>query len=61
MSDSAAISGTFAAIFSLEGSKKWIIRDGLTGISAGGSGAPRASGCVNWRGFLNWSPGLKPR
>ena len=44
MSARAAMSGTLAAIFSLLGSKKWIIRDGLTGISRTGSGAPRASG-----------------
>ena len=52
MSACVAISGTLAAIFSFEGSKKWIIREGLTGISIGGWGAPMASGCANWRGFL---------
>jgi hypothetical protein len=36
--------GTLAAIFSLPGSKKWIILDGRTGISRSGSGAPTASG-----------------
>jgi hypothetical protein len=33
-----------AAIFSLPGSKKWIIRDGRNGICRTGSGAPTASG-----------------
>ena len=37
-------SGTFAAIFSLLGSKKWIARLGRAGISRSGSGAPTASG-----------------
>jgi hypothetical protein len=46
-----------AAIFSFEGSKKWIIREGFTGISIGGWGAPIASGCPNWRGFLMRSSG----
>src|SRR3954471_5195878 len=44
MSAWVAISGTFAAIFSLLASKKWIIREGLNGISRTGSGAPIASG-----------------
>ena len=35
MSACLAMSGTFAAIFSFEASKKWIIRDGLNGISRG--------------------------
>ena len=39
-----ARSGTLAAIFSLLGSKKWIMRDGRNGISRTGSGAPIASG-----------------
>ena len=33
MSTVGAMSGTFATIFSLEKSRKWIIRDGLKGIS----------------------------
>ena len=33
MSACLAMSGTFAAIFSFEASKKWIIRDGGNGIS----------------------------
>ena len=44
MSAEAAISGSRASIFSLEGSKKWIIRIGATGISSNGEGAPMASG-----------------
>jgi hypothetical protein len=36
----------------LEKSRKWIIRDGLTGISASGSGAPIASGWKKSLGFL---------
>ncbi len=51
MSACLASSGAFAAIFSFEKSRKWIIRDGFTGISTGGSGAPIASGWVNCRGF----------
>ena len=39
-----AISGTFDAIFGLLGSKKWIMREGLNGISRSGAGAPSASG-----------------
>ncbi len=50
MSACLAMSGTLARIFSLDASKKWIIRDGLKGISCGGSGAPIASGLeeVSW-------------
>src|SRR4051812_23067799 len=44
MSTVGAMSGTFATIFSLEKSRKWIIREGLTGISRSGSGASRARG-----------------
>src|SRR5919108_4155856 len=51
MSLAATISGTFATIFSLLASRKWIIRDGLTGISRGGSGAPSASGLKKSRGL----------
>ena len=49
MSVFAAI-GQLARIFALEGSKKWIIREGVTGISGTGSGAPRASGVKKSRG-----------
>src|SRR5919202_3427886 len=51
MSHWAARSGSLPAIFSLLGSKKWIIRDGVTGISASGSGAPMARGFAKSRGF----------
>ncbi len=45
------MSGSRASIFSLDGSKKWIIRDGVTGISRTGSGAPMASGAKCERGL----------
>ena len=45
------MSGSFAAIFSFEGSKKWIIREGVNGISSSGSGAPCASGLAKSRGL----------
>src|SRR5262245_29928683 len=51
MSACFAMSGSFAAIFSLEGSKKWMQREGLTGISRTGSGAPMASGFRKSRGL----------
>ena len=44
MSVVLAMSGAFAAIFSFEKSRKWIIREGLKGISRTGSGAPTARG-----------------
>ena len=47
-----AISGALAAIFSLEKSRKWIIREGLKGISCSGAGASTASGLKKSRGFL---------
>jgi hypothetical protein len=53
-----------ATIFSFEKSRKWIIRDGFTGISRSGSGAPIASGLKKSRGALkglltsNWSSGI---
>src|SRR3712207_4767804 len=50
-SQRAARSGSLAAIFSLAGSKKWIIRDGLSGISRIGAGAPMARGFVKSRGL----------
>src|SRR5262245_61287442 len=46
-----ATSGSLAAIFSFDGSKKWMQRDGVTGISRTGSGAPSARGLKNDRGF----------
>ena len=51
MSTWGATSGAFATIFSLEKSRKWIIRLGLTGISSRGSGAPMASGFKKSRGL----------
>src|SRR3954465_1551895 len=50
MSTVGAMSGTFATIFSLEKSRKWIIREGSTGISRTGSGASMASGLKKSRG-----------
>ena len=41
-----------ATIFSFEKSRKWIIREGLTGISRSGSGAPIACGWKKSLGFL---------
>src|SRR5262249_13733072 len=51
MSACRARSGSLAAIFSLLGSKKWMQRDGLIGISRTGSGAPSASGLKKSRGL----------
>src|SRR5829696_701725 len=51
MSTWGAISGALATIFSFEKSRKWIILDGLNGISASGSGAPIASGFKKSLGF----------
>ncbi len=56
MSDLAAMSGSFARIFSFDASKKWIIREGGNGISWTGSGAPVASGLKKSRG---WRMGVK--
>src|SRR5690606_13596215 len=44
MSTVGAMSGTFATILGFDGGKKWIIREGRTGISRTGSGAPTARG-----------------
>src|SRR3954470_3392267 len=59
MSTVGAMSGTFATIFSLEKSRKWIIREGRTGISRAGSGASIASGLKKSRGLRirPWSLG----
>src|SRR3954463_7458143 len=54
MSAEAAIEPSRATSFSLDGSKKWIIRIGVTGISRTGSGAPTASGA-------KWERGLRIR
>src|SRR4051812_23942107 len=51
MSTVGAMSGTFATIFSLEKSRKWIIREGRTGISRAGSGASMARGLKKSLGF----------
>src|SRR3954470_8437333 len=51
MSTVGAMSGTFATIFSLEKSRKWIIREGRTGISRAGSGASIASALKKSRGL----------
>ena len=51
MSTVGAMSGTLATIFSLEKSRKWIIRDGRTGISRTGSGASMARGLKKSLGF----------
>ena len=56
MSTVGAMSGTLATIFSLEKSRKWIIREGLKGISRTGSGAPMASGLRKSRGLRKGSP-----
>src|SRR5450631_379067 len=54
MSTVGAMSGTLATIFSFEKSRKWIIRDGLKGISRAGSGAPMARGLRKSRGLRKW-------
>ena len=51
MSTCGAMSGALATIFSFEKSRKWIIRDGLNGISRSGSGASIASGLKKSRGL----------
>ena len=57
MSILVAMSAALATIFSLEKSRKWIIRDGMNGISASGFGAPIASGLKKSRGLRMW-PGI---
>ncbi len=52
MSVFSAIAPALATIFSFEKSRKWIIRDGVTGISRSGSGAPIACGWKKSLGFL---------
>ena len=44
------MAGIFARIFSFDGSKKWIIRDGRNGISLSGSGAPSVNGAKKFLG-----------
>ncbi len=53
MSTFGAMSGIFSTIFSFEKSRKWIIRDGLNGISRAGSGASIARGLKKSRGLRN--------
>src|SRR3954453_7155998 len=50
MSVFLAMSEAFAAIFSFEKSRKWIIREGVNGTSRIGSGAPTARGLAKSRG-----------
>src|SRR5215210_1312989 len=57
MSTWGAMSGALATIFSFEKSRKWIIRDGLKGISRSGSGASIASGVKKSLG-LRIRPGM---
>src|ERR1019366_4128095 len=57
MSTVGAMSGTLATIFSLEKSRKWIIREGLKGISRTGAGASMARGLKKSRGLRKGSPG----
>ena len=51
MSVVGASAGSFAVTRSFEGSKKWIMREGTTGISGSGSGAPTARGLEKSRGL----------
>ena len=60
MSVVLAISGALAAIFSFEKSRKWIIREGLKGISRTGSGAPIASGLRKSRGLRMGAENYRP-
>ncbi len=50
MSTVGAMSGTLATIFSFEKSRKWIIREGLNGISRSGLGRADREGLeeVTW-------------
>ena len=68
----AAVSPDGSTIFWFDDGKKWIIRDGRTGISWTGAGAPRASGrkkslglriCVSGgvsAGVVGSGPGIWP-
>jgi hypothetical protein len=46
------MAAALATIFGFEKSRKWIIRDGVTGISRSGSGAPIACGWKKSLGCL---------
>ena len=50
MSALPAMSGSLPTIFSFEGSKKWIIREGVNGTSSSGSGAPQGERASRSRG-----------
>ena len=54
MSTVGAMSGTLATIFSLEKSRKWIIRDGLNGISSSGVGRADGEGLAEVAGVSHW-------
>jgi hypothetical protein len=56
MSTFGARSAVFSTIFGFEKSMKWIIREGLKGISRIGSGASIARGLKKSRGLRKWSP-----
>ncbi len=59
MSTLGAMSGTFATIFSLEKSRKWIIREGLKGISRAGSRRVDGEGLEEVAGVAQvGSPGM---
>ena len=58
MSTCGAMSGALATIFSFEKSRKWIIREGLNGISRIGSGASIASGLKKSRGLRMAAAGI---
>ncbi len=58
MSALLAMSGSFPTIFSFEGSKKWIMREGVNGTSSSGAGAPTARGFAKSRGLRK--VGLSP-
>src|SRR5215216_94643 len=60
MSTFVASSGAFATIRSFEKSRKWIIREGLNGISRSGSGAPMASGLKKSLGLRMGRGNLPP-
>ena len=60
MSTFGARSGVFSTIFAFEKSMKWIIREGLKGISRAGSGASMARGLKKSRGLRKGSPGVWP-
>src|SRR5882757_322311 len=58
MSVCCAMAAALATIFGFEKSRKWIIRDGVTGISRSGSGAPIACGWKKSLGCLKCPPAV---